>query len=164
MLQVHINEGSYSIELNDQEIDISNERWNLDLINPGNRVYHLIKDSKSYLIELLDFNLAQKTVQLRIDGVVFDAQIRDRYDLLLEKLGMEQTGELDHREIVAPMPGLILDILVEPGQKVAKGDKLLVLEAMKMENVIKSAGDGVISSINVKQGMNVEKNQVLIQF
>ncbi len=164
MLQVHINERSYSIELNDQEVNLSNERWKLDLINPGNRVYHLLKDSKSYLIELLDFNLAQKTVQLRINGVVLNAQIRDRYDLLLEKLGMEQTGEPDHQEIVAPMPGLILDILVEPGQKVAKGDKLLVLEAMKMENVIKSAGEGIVSSIDVQRGMNVEKNQVLIQF
>ena len=164
MLQVHINERSYSIELNDQEVNLSNERWKLDLINPGNRVYHLLKDSKSYLIELLDFNLAQKTVQLRINGVVLNAQIRDRYDLLLEKLGMEPTGELDHQEIVAPMPGLILDILVEPGQKVAKGDKLLVLEAMKMENVIKSAGEGIVSSIDVQRGMNVEKNQVLIQF
>ena len=164
MLQVHINEESYSIELHDQEIEISNEQWELDLINPGNRVYHLIKDSKTYLIELLDFNLLQKTVQLRINGLVFDAQIRDRYDLILEKLGMEQDGELDHLEIVAPMPGLILDILVQPGQKVAKGDKLLVLEAMKMENVIKAAGEGIVSSITVERGMNVEKNQVLIQF
>jgi biotin carboxyl carrier protein len=47
---------------------------------------------------------------------------------------------------------------------VSKGDKLLVLEAMKMENIIKSTGEGVVSSINVKKGMNVEKNEVLIQF
>ncbi|MCL4145650.1 UNVERIFIED_CONTAM: hypothetical protein GTU68_019273 [Idotea baltica] len=62
------------------------------------------------------------------------------------------------------MPGLILDILVEVGQTIQKGDQLMILEAMKMENVLKAPGEGSISSIEVSQGDSVEKNQVLIKF
>ncbi|MCL4147810.1 UNVERIFIED_CONTAM: hypothetical protein GTU68_000861 [Idotea baltica] len=60
------------------------------------------------------------------------------------------------------MPGLVLEIMVEVGQFVAVGDALLILEAMKMENVIKAQGEGVIKDIVVKQGAAVEKGQLLI--
>jgi biotin carboxyl carrier protein len=62
------------------------------------------------------------------------------------------------------MPGLVLKIMVEPGQEVSKGDGLLILEAMKMENIIKAPTDGVVKSIEVEQSNAVEKNQVLIKF
>jgi biotin carboxyl carrier protein len=62
------------------------------------------------------------------------------------------------------MPGLVHQILISEGQIVKKGDALLILEAMKMENVIKSPADGTATKIRVSKGQNVEKNQVLIQF
>jgi biotin carboxyl carrier protein len=62
------------------------------------------------------------------------------------------------------MPGLVLSVLVSAGQEVKKGDKLLVLEAMKMENIIKAGGDGVVAQIMVNQGQAVDKNQTLIEF
>jgi biotin carboxyl carrier protein len=62
------------------------------------------------------------------------------------------------------MPGLILDIKVAPGDLVKKGDVVVILEAMKMENSIKSPGDGVVKDIKVALKQSVEKNQVLIQF
>jgi biotin carboxyl carrier protein len=62
------------------------------------------------------------------------------------------------------MPGLILDIYVQEKQQVQKGDVLLILEAMKMENAIKSAADGVIKSIKVSKRQSVEKNQLLLEF
>jgi len=68
------------------------------------------------------------------------------------------------KEIKAPMPGLILDLKVAPGDQVQKGDVLLILEAMKMENSIKSPGDGVVKEVKVSLKQSVEKNQVLIQF
>jgi biotin carboxyl carrier protein len=67
-------------------------------------------------------------------------------------------------DIKAPMPGLIVAIKVEEGQTVAKGDPIMILEAMKMENILKSPGDGVVKAIKVKLRDNVEKGQVLIQF
>ena len=62
------------------------------------------------------------------------------------------------------MPGLVLDIRVVEGDAVKKGDPILVLEAMKMENIIKSPTDGIVKKINVKKGVAVEKSQVLIHF
>ncbi len=62
------------------------------------------------------------------------------------------------------MPGLLLDIKVQEGQEVQKGEILLILEAMKMENVIKAPTDARIKHIKVQKGQTVEKNQLLIEF
>jgi biotin carboxyl carrier protein len=65
--------------------------------------------------------------------------------------------------VKAPMPGLVLNIVVEPGQTVEKGDPMIILEAMKMENVIKAAGEGRVKAIKVQKGMAVDKGQLLIE-
>ena len=64
----------------------------------------------------------------------------------------------------APMPGLVVRILVEPGQAVARGGGLVVLEAMKMENELKAAADGTVKTVRVGTGEPVEKGQVLVEF
>ncbi len=64
----------------------------------------------------------------------------------------------------APMLGNIINVLVSKGDKVTKGDPLLILEVMKMENVIKAPADVTIQKINVLVGDNVNKNQTLIKF
>jgi biotin carboxyl carrier protein len=79
-------------------------------------------------------------------------------------MGMNAAGSGILKEIKAPMPGLILDLKVAPGDVVKKGDVVLILEAMKMENSIKSPGDGVVKEVKVSLKQSVEKNQVLIQF
>jgi biotin carboxyl carrier protein len=65
-------------------------------------------------------------------------------------------------EVKAPMPGLVLRVMIEPGQAIQKGDTLLILEAMKMENVLKAPSDGIVSKILVSKGDKVEKNQVMV--
>jgi biotin carboxyl carrier protein len=62
------------------------------------------------------------------------------------------------------MPGLIIDLKIKTGDIVKPGDPLLILEAMKMENILKSPGEGTIKNVKVKKGDNVEKGQVLIEF
>ena len=61
------------------------------------------------------------------------------------------------------MPGLVLQILVEAGQTVQKGEPLLILEAMKMENVLKASGEGQVKSVNVQKGMAVDKGHLLLE-
>jgi biotin carboxyl carrier protein len=78
-------------------------------------------------------------------------------------MGME-SGKKKLKELKAPMPGLVLDVLVKSGDTVTIGQDLLVLEAMKMENSIKSPQEGVIDEISIQKQDKVEKNQILLSF
>lgn len=68
------------------------------------------------------------------------------------------------RELHAPMPGMVLKVAVAPGQKVTKGQPLVVIEAMKMENIIKAKADAVVSVVYAIAGKSVEKGEVLLEF
>ena len=136
--------------------------WDLKWM--GDRKIHLIQGGRSVEAELLNLDLEAKTVQIRLGHKTTTLQVKDRFDLLLEQMGMNTTGAGSLKEIKAPMPGLILDLKVASGDPVQKGDVLLILEAMKMENSIKSPGDGVVKEVKVSLKQSVEKNQVLIQF
>jgi len=67
-------------------------------------------------------------------------------------------------DLKAPMPGLVVKILVEPGQEVRSGDGLIVVEAMKMENELRAEGPGVVTSVEVAPGQAVERDEVLVRF
>lgn len=146
------------------EIDLKEALKDLDLIEIREGVYHLIKDNCSYNIWLVKIDLESKTLTISINGTNYTVVLKDKMDLLLEKMGIQKEQHSKLSNLKAPMPGLVLDIKVEVGQEVKKGDPILVLEAMKMENVLKATGDGVIKSIEVKKGQAVEKNENLINF
>jgi biotin carboxyl carrier protein len=124
----------------------------------------LLFNNKSYNIEIIEHNKPDKSFAIKVNGNIYHIQIRDQYDDLLKQLGFEHLTSGRIAEIKAPMPGLVLKILVNTNQQVLKGDNLLVLEAMKMENMIKSPTDGVVKSILITTGDKIEKNTVLIQF
>jgi acetyl-CoA carboxylase biotin carboxyl carrier protein len=65
-------------------------------------------------------------------------------------------------EVRAPMPGKIIDVLVNVGDKVSEDDELLILEAMKMENPVYAAADGVVKEVKVKKGDTVDSEQLLL--
>ncbi len=136
--------------------------WDLSELKPG--IYHILHQHKSYTAEVVSADAATKTYTLKINGHLHTVTLKDELDLLLQKLGMGDAGGSKVLDIKAPMPGLIVDIKVTEGQEVKKGDPILVLEAMKMENILKSPGDGIIKSIKVSLRQNVEKNAVLVQF
>ncbi|MBK8879597.1 MAG: acetyl-CoA carboxylase biotin carboxyl carrier protein subunit [Haliscomenobacter sp.] len=82
---------------------------------------------------------------------------------MVDRLGLAKHTITKIKEIKAPMPGLVLEISVKEGDTVEKGQSLLILEAMKMENVLKSPGDGVVKRIFVDKGRPVDKNQILLE-
>lgn len=135
----------------------------LDLIPLGNDEYHLVDEGNSFRIKLLSVDLAEATVTLLMNDGTYTFEVADEYDQLIDKLGLDVVAEQKLSSIQSPMPGLILEILVAPGDTVAKGDQLVILEAMKMENILKADGEGVVKSIEVKQGEAVEKGHVLIE-
>jgi acetyl/propionyl-CoA carboxylase alpha subunit len=145
-------------------ITVNGQAFEWDLAALGDGRYHILYAGKSFAAEVISVDYATKTLVLKLDGQRLELQAKDRFDLLLDKLGMSNTAASKVNELKAPMPGLIVDIRVTPGQTVQKGDPLLVLEAMKMENILKAPGEGVISAIKVGLRDNVTKGQVLIQF
>ncbi|ALD20026.1 biotin/lipoyl-containing protein [Hymenobacter sp. DG25A] len=165
MLQVNTGSSQvWEVEYQPDAITVNGEPFTWDLAPLGNGRYHILHEGRSFSAEVVSVERATKTIQLKVDGRIMDINAKDRFDLLLEKLGMSDVAAHKINELKAPMPGLIVDIRVAPGQTVQKGDPLLVLEAMKMENILKSPGDGVVSAIKVTLRDNVTKGQVLIQF
>ena len=135
-----------------------------DVIKTKGNSYSIIKDNKSYNLEVLEVKAEEKLFVIKVDGIKYQFNAKDKYDELLHSLGMDNLASKKVSDLKAPMPGLVLEISVKGGQQVSKGDALLILEAMKMENVIKSPTDGVIKSISVNKGETVEKNQLILNF
>jgi len=160
------NKREFNVELdnNSSSGTIDGNIFNWDVRKVKNNLFHVIKDNKSYNLELLKLNPEEKTVFVKINGIKYKFQLKDKFDDLLHSLGMDNLLVTKVSDLKAPMPGLVLSIDVEVGKEVKKGDALLILEAMKMENVIKSPTDGIIKSIAVKTGQAVEKNQLLLNF
>lgn len=135
-----------------------------DIIKVREGVYHLLKDNVSYNLEVVKHIADEKKLFVKINNTPYTLDIKDKYDDLLHSLGLDNLASKKVNDIKAPMPGMVLNILVTEGQEVKKGDGLIVLEAMKMENILKSPTDGVIKKIAISKGVAVEKNQLLIQF
>lgn len=135
-----------------------------DLIEVRDNTFHIIKDSKSYNATLISFNAEDKTMVLNVNGNDYEISIKDKNDLLLQQLGINVKTSSAIQSLKAPMPGLIINVSVKAGDEVKKGDTLLILEAMKMENVIKSPRDGKIKKVSVELKKPVEKNQVMLEF
>jgi acetyl/propionyl-CoA carboxylase alpha subunit len=136
--------------------------WDIDVLGPGR--FHILYEGQSVTAEVVQADNITKAFQVKFNGQLVDLQVKDRFDLLLDKLGMSAATTNKVNELKAPMPGLIVGIRVEPGQAVQKGDPLLVLEAMKMENILKAPSDGIVGAIKAVLRDNVTKGQVLIQF
>ena len=134
-----------------------------DIKRVGEDQYHILYKGKSYRAELIDSG-DKKNKLLKVNGKLVTVEVKDQSELLLEKMGLSTISTNKIQEIKAPMPGLIIDIKVSEGDIVKMGDQLIVLEAMKMENSIKSPCDGIVQQIISKKGDTVEKNKILIRF
>ena len=165
---LHISTGpAHSWEVDFRAADavtLNGQPFAWDLAALGNGRYHVLHLGKSYSAELLEADYSAKAFVFKINGQRIELQAQDRFDQLLKRLGLSDASAQKVNELKAPMPGLIVDVRVQPGQAVQKGDPLLVLEAMKMENILKAPADGVVDSIKVALRANVTKGQVLVQF
>jgi biotin carboxyl carrier protein len=164
MYKATVNKKIFTIEPLETGFRINDERVLPDFENCGDGYFHVIMDKASYRVEVVRVDTATKTFYIKINGRIYPVELKDRYDLLLEKMGMNNSAAGRINNIKAPMPGLIIELKVKNGDIVKPGEPLLILEAMKMENIIKSPGEGVVKTVRVKKGESVEKNQVLIEF
>jgi biotin carboxyl carrier protein len=125
--------------------------------------FNCIKDNRSVNAVILEEDSAAKKIKVEIEGEVFEIEIKNELDQMLDEMGFSKAASKQIKEVKAPMPGMVLEINVKEGQEVKEGDKLLILGAMKMENSINISADAVIKRIAVKAGQAVEKGQVLVE-
>lgn len=167
MPTAYINTKRFEIvcdEFNKHTGTINGKDFVFDLEKLDENEYHLIYENKSFNVELIKADYQLKQLQLRINGVVNTVTLEDEFDQLLKSMGMDKASATATDNLKAPMPGLVLKILVSEGDEIKKGDALIILEAMKMENVIKAASDVRVKKIVCNQAKAVEKNQLLIEF
>ena len=143
--------------INDQEIAPNIQRVNEYL-------WQVDHEGKTYDLFIQKIDEENNEVTLSINGKKATVKLESGAEKLLKSLGMGNILKKKLENVKAPMPGLIHSIMVSPGDQIEKGDSLFILEAMKMENVIKSTGEGIISEIHVQEKESVEKNQLLISF
>lgn len=125
--------------------------------------FNLIKNNRSVNARLLEADISGKHLKIEVEGEAYDLQVKDELDQMLDKMGFSNVSTKHIKEIKAPMPGLVLSIAVTEGQEVKEGEKVLILEAMKMENSIMIHANAKIKKIKVKPGDAVDKNQVLVE-
>lgn len=126
----------------------------------GQGRFSLIKDNKSYMIHLVRKNEAY---HVHIQGSHFAVRVEDeRTRQVREMVKSSQSGPAE-LVIKAPIPGLVVKVNADEGQSVAKGEAILVLEAMKMENIIKSSCDCRVKKVSVKEKQAVQQGQELMR-
>ncbi|MFD0975994.1 acetyl-CoA carboxylase biotin carboxyl carrier protein subunit [Salinimicrobium gaetbulicola] len=135
----------------------------LDLTKNSKTDFHVLKESRSFKATIQKSDFLNKTYSVKINSNIYEVNISNDLDLLIEDMGLSLAAAHVVNDIKAPMPGLILDVQVKEGDEVKEGDYLLVLEAMKMENTLTAPRDGVVKSVGVEKGQTVDKGQLLIE-
>ena len=158
-------EKRYKVKVNDTfEYNFTDGQIaSLDIQKVSSTKFHVLKENHSFKAEIITSDFLKKNYTVKINSNIYEIDISNELDLLIEEMGLSLGSAQIINEIKAPMPGLILDVLVQVGDTVKEGDYLLVLEAMKMENTLTALGDGVVKSVSVTKGEKVEKNQMLIE-
>lgn len=165
---LNINNKEFKAEFDKDDfriIRINGKAFEIELLKKfGNNLFSFAVNQQLKQAELaIDPN---KKVDIIYEGMVYEVEVKDSTQKLLEKYIRNSNASAANglNTLKAPMPGLLVKHYVRPGDFVEKGDKLCALEAMKMENIIKSSFAGTVKRLVVKEGTPVEKNAVLIEF
>ncbi|TAE50727.1 MAG: biotin/lipoyl-binding protein [Bacteroidetes bacterium] len=164
MIQAHIENREFAIEQGAQATVVNGKEIHPDIQRRSEQLWHIMLNGKSLDVFVQKIDPETREVTLSVNGKRSVVKIQSREDQLMRTLGMEHKTARKLDVLKAPMPGMIHTLKVKEGDVVKKGDVVLILEAMKMENVIKSPGDGTVSRIHVTEKSSVEKNALLITF
>lgn len=164
MYQIKINDKEFAVKRNQSGLTINDEAVAADIVKVGESVYHVISNNRSYNAAIVNFNSVEKTAVIKVNGNTYNVTSKDQFDILLEQMGLNNLKAGTIGDLKAPMPGMVLKVLVNDNDTVQKGNSLFILEAMKMENIIKAPADATVKTVKIIPGDKVEKGQVLIVF
>lgn len=151
---------TYIIEINaEHAVIVNGEPIDVDFTTINEQgLYSLIVGQRSFEAQVDRVDL--DNWQIFMGGNLYEIEVyEESVRLLQQKTG---GGAAADGDVKAPMPGLVLDVPIAEGDVVEQGDKVIILESMKMENELKAPRGGTVTKINVQQGDSVNQNQVLI--
>ncbi|MFN8382437.1 MAG: acetyl-CoA carboxylase biotin carboxyl carrier protein subunit [Anaerolineales bacterium] len=156
-----VDDKEFEIEIVDEHhIRIGDRLLTVDFKSiSGHPVYSLILDGKSY--ESFVYQ-GDEDWEVLLRGRQFQVKIEDEREKRLKAAAGGGVAEGGEFHLKAPMPGLVVSVLVEEGQAVKKGQVMMILESMKMQNELKAPRDGVIGRVRVKAGESVEQKQSML--
>lgn len=159
--QTTINDVTFEIEINnDGDVFVNGEKRDVDFLPLGETLYSIITENTS--LEVLVDNVNNSEHEVSIKGRLYTVDVFDERAILLGSRRGDNFNDSGEISIKSPMPGLIVDVPVSEGDTVSKGQTIIILESMKMQNELKAPRDGTVQRIGVKAGESVEQNKVLI--
>lgn len=156
-----IGEREYLVEiLDDGQVAVDGQVFQVDFASVGEQqVFSLLLDGESHEAFVYP---AGSAWQVLFQGRSFEAFVEEEMEKKLRLASSGKVSQTAEYRLKAPMPGLVVSVPVEDGQAVAKGEVLVVLESMKMQNELKAPRDGQVTRLRVKPGDEVEQQQVLL--
>jgi len=139
-------------------ITIGEEAWEVDARLTAQGIYSLLVDGVSYVADVVDRDGA---CVVDVGGELYEITVEEQTRHIIRTRGGAAGGSRS-RTLTAPLPGKISRVAVRPGDAVAAGDTLLVIEAMKMENEFKAGAAGTVAEVRVQPGQAVNAGDVLI--
>lgn len=166
MIKARINEQDFEIDFSNPEKSegsINGASFKIDRVEIEQGSFHVIKDHKSYVVRVIQLNKPENWVELSVNGNRYRVEITSELDQLISSFGFEKSIPKVN-DLKSSMPGKVIKILINKGGSVEENEPVLILEAMKMENLVKSPISGEIASINVQEGDTINKGDILLKF
>jgi biotin carboxyl carrier protein len=156
-----IGDQEFLVELIDERhVMVNDTLYEVDFDSISDQpVYSLLVDGQSYEAHVYP---TEENWQILLHGRLFPATVEDEREKRLRVAGGSRVAERGEFHLRTPMPGLVISVPVAEGQVVQRGEVLLILESMKMQNELKTPRDGTISRVRVKAGDSVEQRQILL--
>ncbi len=162
---VSVNDKDFDIHYLQDEyccLIIGDKEYKIELLKKmGDDIYTFLVNQKIYQVE---FDFVSDNLSINLNGFSYDIKLKDNTRDLLQKFLTQssKSNSTGAGVVKAPMPGLVIKIFVEPEMQVLPGDKLLIVEAMKMENLLKSTIAGTVKEVRINEGSAVDKDSILI--
>jgi biotin carboxyl carrier protein len=156
-----INGREYTVEiLDERHLAVDGVAYEIDFVPVSNQpVYSLIVNGESFDAHVYP---DEEVWQVLFQGSNYTAQVEDEREKRLRAVMSGADLEQEEFHLKAPMPGMVVSVPVQAGQAVKKGDVLLILESMKMQNELRSPRDGSVGRVRVAAGDRVEKKDTLL--
>jgi len=163
MYVVEVNGQRYNVEINDNSAIVDGVKYSVSLqAVPGTPVRILgVNDAVHRMV--LRERVARGRYRLWLDGQRYDAEALDSRARAIRDMQASVAKPTGPAPLRAPMPGLIVQLRVQPGDHVSAGDGLVVMEAMKMENELRAPAAGTVRAVHVSVGSAVEKGALLVE-